>query len=269
MTRRRTALLHSMLVCAAAVCSGYALAADAPPPNALACQACHGRDGISTHPEIPNLAGQRAEYLARQLQAFKDGSRPHELMAVIAAQLDARDIQQLAAHWSRQPAGGDAGGAGGALHAAIRSAMALPKDFPQAYTEYGREEDAQAKTLSVKYANAIAVASARAGAPLLDGSVILVVGHAAELDAAGQPVLDARGRMKVGKALSFSGMEARVGWGADIPALLRNGNWLYGLWRADGTPRLGEGQPACLVCHKARAADSFVFTLGELQRAVR
>jgi hypothetical protein len=82
-------------------------------------------------------------------------------------------------------------------------------------------------------------------------------------------MLDANGRIKVGKPLSFSGMESRAGWGSDIPELLRNGNWLYGLWRGDGTSRLDAQQVNCLVCHKAKASDSYVFTLGELQRAVR
>jgi cytochrome c553 len=262
---------HRRLVAAwlgAAMAAAAASAADAPPVQVLACQACHGHGGISRDDDIPNLAGQKAEYLARQLEAFRDGSRRNDLMSAIAAQLDAQDIQRLAAYWS-QASGRSAAASAAAPHVATLSPMVLPRDFPSGYIEYQRQEDAAGKRLSVKYANAPAAAAARAGTPLPDGSVILVVGYAAELDAAGKSVLDANGRMKLGKLLSFSGMESRSGWGRDIPALLRNGNWLHGLWTGEGASRLADAQPTCLACHKPKAADSYVFTLGELQRAVR
>ena len=40
------------------------------------CAACHGADGNSTAPANPNLAGQHADYIAAQLEAFKSGARP-------------------------------------------------------------------------------------------------------------------------------------------------------------------------------------------------
>jgi len=264
--RGRPRLVAALL--GAALAAAAARAAEAPAIHVLACQACHGHDGISRSDDIPNLAGQKAEYLARQLQAFRDGSRQNDLMSAIAAQLDGQDIQQLAAYWS-QVSGRGGGADTAAPHVATRSPMVLPRDFPSGYTEYQRMEDPVNKRLSVKYANAPAVAAARAGTPLPDGSVILVVGYAAELDDAGRPVRDANGRMKLGALRSTSGMESRSGWGRDIPALLRNGSWLYGLWTGDGASRLADGQPRCLACHRPKAADSYVFTLGELQRAVR
>ena len=44
-------------------------------PNAAeqksaACVACHGATGVSTIPMYPNLAGQKAAYLEKQLKAF-------------------------------------------------------------------------------------------------------------------------------------------------------------------------------------------------------
>jgi len=249
------------------LCGGAAAAADVP-PQVAACQACHGRDGVSASESVPNLAGQRAEYLVRQMQAFRSGGRKHDLMTPIAAQLDAAAMQQLAAHWSQQPAGAGRD-ATPAAHAANVSAMTMPADFPRGYTEYQRSDDAPSKQIGVKYANAVAVAAARAGQPLPDGSAIVQVAYAAELDAGGQPLRDDKGRMKPGRVLSYSGMESRAGWGAAVPELLRNGNWLYGLWTPDGASRLGAQQAACLACHKPKAADSYVFTLGELQRAVR
>lgn len=53
---------------------GHGTEADAGRAKATAvCAACHGATGISVGDAIPNLAAQRAGYLAAQLRAFKDG----------------------------------------------------------------------------------------------------------------------------------------------------------------------------------------------------
>jgi len=50
-------------------------AADDPraalPVEARPCAVCHGNNGVSSQPGIPNLAGQRADYLAKQLRAMR------------------------------------------------------------------------------------------------------------------------------------------------------------------------------------------------------
>lgn len=67
---------------------------------AAVCAACHGATGISVGDAIPNLAAQRAGYLAAQLRAFRDGSRKSPVMNAIAAQLTGDDIAGLAAHFA-------------------------------------------------------------------------------------------------------------------------------------------------------------------------
>jgi hypothetical protein len=71
------------------------------------------------------------------------------------------------------------------------------------------------------------------------------------------------GTWAIDKLTSYSGMEARAGWGQDIPALLRNATWNYTVFRADKTPR-DSNQAMCLACHKPQAAASYVFTFNEL-----
>jgi cytochrome c553 len=80
-----------------------ALAADAP-AKAQACVACHGKTGVSSNPEWPNLAGQKAGYLAAQLTAFRDGTRSNPAMAPFVASLSDADISQLAAFYASQAA---------------------------------------------------------------------------------------------------------------------------------------------------------------------
>jgi cytochrome c553 len=237
------------------------------PPQATACQACHGVDGRSIAADIPHLAGQRVAYLSSQLKAFRDGTRKNELMNAVAAQLRDEDVAALAAYWNGVSAPAAAASAPLPPHPARVSAMAFPADFPKGFREYRRESDGDSKTVGISYANTVAFQAARDGQPLPDGLVVMVVNHAAKTDAAGQVQADGRGGLEPGAVQSYSGMAAGAGWGDAMPALLRNGNWQYGLFNAKGEPRIRDLQPRCLACHQPQAAQSFVFTLPALRKA--
>jgi hypothetical protein len=62
-------------------------------------------------------------------------------------------------------------------------------------------------------------------------------------------------------------MASGAGWGADIPEMLRNGNWHYTVFTLDKKPRPGVNQAECLACHKPLDGASYVFTLKELAAA--
>ncbi len=66
------------------------------------CAGCHGADGISVNPEWPNLAGQGAGYLEKQLKEFKEGKRQNATMAPMAAPLAEQDMADLAAFYADQ-----------------------------------------------------------------------------------------------------------------------------------------------------------------------
>ncbi|WP_293645774.1 c-type cytochrome [Thiolapillus sp.] len=68
--------------------------------KAAVCAACHGANGISVNAMWPNLAGQKADYIIKQLKAFKAGTRKDPLMSPQAAQLSDQDIENVAAHFS-------------------------------------------------------------------------------------------------------------------------------------------------------------------------
>lgn len=63
------------------------------------CAACHGPQGIATLPEAANLAGQDATYVARQLEAFRAGTRVNEQMTVVSQTLTDEQIANLAAFY--------------------------------------------------------------------------------------------------------------------------------------------------------------------------
>jgi len=65
--------------------------------KARACQVCHGEGGHSTKSTYPILAGQHAEYIQKQLRAFKAGTRKDPIMNGMAAPLSDQDIEDVAA----------------------------------------------------------------------------------------------------------------------------------------------------------------------------
>jgi cytochrome c553 len=67
--------------------------------KAAVCQACHGANGNSANPEWPSLAGLGADYIAEQLQNFKDGKRVNAVMQPMAAPLSTQDMQDLGAYF--------------------------------------------------------------------------------------------------------------------------------------------------------------------------
>ena len=68
--------------------------------KAAACAGCHGAAGVSANPMWPNLAGQKEAYLAKQLKAFRDGTRKDPVMAPMAKPLSDADVANLAAYFA-------------------------------------------------------------------------------------------------------------------------------------------------------------------------
>jgi len=64
------------------------------------CSACHGLEGISSNPLWPNLAGQHADYLTKQIKAFRDGVRREPTMAPFVETLSDQDAEDLGAYFA-------------------------------------------------------------------------------------------------------------------------------------------------------------------------
>jgi nitrite reductase (NO-forming)/hydroxylamine reductase len=68
--------------------------------RATACFGCHGPDGISLNPNYPSLAGQSADYLSKQLNAFRSGNRKDPIMSPMAQSLNDQDVENVAAYFA-------------------------------------------------------------------------------------------------------------------------------------------------------------------------
>jgi cytochrome c553 len=70
------------------------------------CGQCHGAAGHGVGKTFPGLAGQSAEYIMKQLKAWKDGKRsndPLHLMAGISNKLNDDQIAAVAAYYASLP----------------------------------------------------------------------------------------------------------------------------------------------------------------------
>jgi cytochrome c553 len=102
MRTSQTAVACAAAALSAVLGSGGAVAQDveAGRRKAVACQACHGMDGIAKLPDAPNLAAQPSGYLERELRAYRSGTRRNEVMSIAAKPLSDDDIRDLAAYYA-------------------------------------------------------------------------------------------------------------------------------------------------------------------------
>jgi cytochrome c553 len=70
---------------------------------AKTCNPCHGDNGLSTDAAIPNLAGQSAAAVYKQLEDFRSGKRDAAVMGVYVSPLSQQDLLDLAAHYASLP----------------------------------------------------------------------------------------------------------------------------------------------------------------------
>jgi cytochrome c553 len=82
--------------------TGVATAGDAAAGKVKAaqCTACHGAKGISPMGLYPNLAGQKEQYLAKQINDFRSGSRKDPTMQAMVAALSDDDVANISAFYA-------------------------------------------------------------------------------------------------------------------------------------------------------------------------
>jgi cytochrome c553 len=66
------------------------------------CDSCHAATPQNASSDFPYLQGQLATYLYKQLQDYKHGKRPHDIMKAIVAGLSDQDMANVARWYSLQ-----------------------------------------------------------------------------------------------------------------------------------------------------------------------
>jgi cytochrome c553 len=67
------------------------------------CAACHGEDGQSKDPKIPNIGGQPKLFVMYQLFFYREGRRKNPEMNVIAKELTDAELDAISAYVSKLP----------------------------------------------------------------------------------------------------------------------------------------------------------------------
>ena len=102
---RRTAPL---IRCLASAVLAYGLlvpahaATPAKPMRLGLCAACHGETGMAQVPGVPNLAGQKLDYLRDALKQYRDGRRNVPQMRAALGPMSDADLDELARWFSAQ-----------------------------------------------------------------------------------------------------------------------------------------------------------------------
>jgi plastocyanin len=140
--------------------------------------------------------------------------------------------------------------------------------FPGNYasgTLYGTVDRYDIKQYRELFATPAAVEAVRKSEPIPSGTVVTMVQYKAQVDAHGNPVKDANGRLIKGELVGYAVMEKRTGWGAEYPDDVRNGEWEYQAFTADKTVNDKANLRNCFVCHKPHAKQDFVISLAALR----
>ena len=104
-----------------------------------ACVQCHGPDGAGVGADFPPLQGQPAAYIAAQLRAWQEGSRPpgpQALMQAVAKKLGAGDIDAVSHYLAGEPA--PAGTNQPAASDAARASFSPPAESKIPNDDFGR-----------------------------------------------------------------------------------------------------------------------------------
>jgi len=138
--------------------------------------------------------------------------------------------------------------------------VAFPANFKSGVLYNVIDRDDQ-KEVHQQYTSREAIDAAKAGKPLPAGTVITSANYKAMLDPQGNPIRDAKGNLVAGELDRVAVMEKRPGAGAAYPENLRNGDWEFAAFTADG--KFNPQAPAtevCMACHKPHERLDYVKT---------
>ncbi len=119
------------------------------------------------------------------------------------------------------------------------------KSWPSTILNVQRPDNKQIRDI---YVNSVGAAT-QAGGKFANGTVSVMEIYAAQVGADGMLVKGADGNLVKGNLLKVFVMGKGDGWGESAPAGLRNGDWIYSAYLADGKTLAPDPIQACRGCH--------------------
>lgn len=139
--------------------------------------------------------------------------------------------------------------------------LPLPADYkawPKFLSAVQRPDSKQVREIYMNPPSRSATAASGFG----HGTVFVMENYAAQTDASGQLLTGPDGKLVKGNLLRVFVMGKGEGWGQDVPAPLRNGNWVYAAYLADGK-KAPDDTATCRACHLPVAGKDFVHRYDE------
>jgi plastocyanin len=141
--------------------------------------------------------------------------------------------------------------------------IAFPENWDKGVM-YGSVDRYDIKQFRELWATKPAVDAVKAGKPIPHDTVLTLVQYKAKVDDKGNPVKDAKGRFQKGDLVAYTVMQKGAGWGGELPADIRNGEWEYQVFAADKKVNDKANLKGCYQCHKPHEGQDFVISLARL-----
>jgi hypothetical protein len=138
----------------------------------------------------------------------------------------------------------------------------LPADWQARFIRYTTVDNPTRKIIRNIYINPEAFAAMQPGAPLPYGTLAIMADQRARVDAQGNVLRDANGRLIPEPAfIAIAAQQKERGWGEGYGPDQRNGEWEYAVFNPQTGARVDRPLNACFTCHlQARAQQDFTFT---------
>lgn len=146
--------------------------------------------------------------------------------------------------------------------------LAVPagyKSWPKFLSAVQRPDAKQVREI---YMNPAAV-QATASTGFAHGTVFVMENYAAMETTDGRLATGTDGKLIKADLLRVFVMGKNAGWGQQVPESLRNGNWVYASYLADGRTMGPEDTTTCRACHLPLANKDFVHRYDEHFNAKR
>ncbi len=138
--------------------------------------------------------------------------------------------------------------------------LALPANY-RGWAKYlSAVQRPDAKQVRDIYMNPTGASGTAAGFP--NGTLFVMENYAAAANADGTLQQGADGKLVKGALLRVFVMGKNAGWGASAPESLKNGDWIYAAYLADGA-KAPESTATCRACHLPLANEDFVHRYDE------
>ena len=139
--------------------------------------------------------------------------------------------------------------------------------FPEQWDKgvlYGTVDRHDIKQYRELWSTRAAVEAVKAGKPIPQGTVLTLVQYKAKVDDKGNPLRDPQGRFQKGDLVAYTVMQKGAGWGADLPADIRNGEWEYQVFNHEKKVNDKANLKGCFQCHKPHEGQDYVISLARL-----